>query len=95
MEVILKADVRKQIKTAIEHKLGVSLKIEFISQPVLGAETPQQADTRKQEQARQNAIKQLRQNPVVRQLNTLFGAELVENSVKKANSESNTAKAER
>ena len=87
MEVILKPEVREQIKRALEVKLGVSLSLEFISQSALDVETPQQADDRKQEQARQAAIEQIRQDPMVKQLSTLFSAELVESSVKKTRSE--------
>lgn len=86
LEVMLNQDLEGQIKQAIEGKLGVSLNLVFNSQPVLDAETPQQAYERKQEQARQQVIVDIRQDPVVRQLNTLFGAELIENSVKKTNS---------
>lgn len=87
MEVILKPEVREQIKQALERKLGVSLSLEFISQSALNVETPQQADNRKQELARQAAIEQIREDPMVKQLNTLFSAELVESSVKKTHSE--------
>ena len=83
LEVMLNQDLEGQIKRAIEAKLGLSLNLVFQSQAVLDAETPQQAFERKQEQARQQVILQIRQDPVVRQLNTLFGAELIEHSVKK------------
>ena len=85
LDVMLNRELEQQIKTAIEVKLGLSLNIEFISQPVLQVETPHQADVRKQEQARQQVIQHIRQDPVVQQLNSLFAAELIEQSVKKRN----------
>lgn len=85
LEVMLNSDLEQQIKKAIEAKLGLSLNIEFISQPRLNVETPQQAGERKQEQARLRVIEDIQQDPVVQQLNTLFGAELIHQSVKKRN----------
>lgn len=85
LELMLKPDVESQIKQAIEDKLGVSLKLEFSSQATLGCETPHQAYIRKQEQHRQQAIQTIKQDPVVQQLKTVFGAELIEDSVQKRN----------
>ena len=85
LEIMLKPDIEAQIKQAIEHKLGVSLNLEFASTTSLDCETPQQADVRKQEQHRQLTIQSIQQDPVVMQLKTVFGAELVEDSVKKIN----------
>jgi hypothetical protein len=86
LEVMLNQDLEAQIKRAIEAKLGLSLNLIFKSQPTLDAETPQQAFEREQEQARQQVILQIRQDPVVQQLNALFGAELLEHSVRKNSS---------
>ncbi len=83
LEVMLKGDIESQIKQAIECKLGVSLILEFSSRANLGTETPHQADVRKQEQHRQQVIQSIKKDPVVVQLHTVFGAELVEDSVKK------------
>ncbi len=83
LEVILKPDIELQIKQAIESKLGVSLNIDFSSQQLLGCETPQQADVRKQEQHRQQVIQSIRQDSTVVELNKFFGAELIEDSVRK------------
>lgn len=83
LELMLKPDIESQIKQALEDKLGVSLKLEFSSQATLDCETPQQADIRKQEQHRQQVIQSIRQDPVVQQLKTVFGAELIEDSVQK------------
>ena len=83
LEVMLKPDIESQIKQAIEHKLGVSLNLEFGSTASLDCETPHQADVRKQEQHRQQVIQSIKQDPVVMQLKTVFGAELIEESVKK------------
>jgi hypothetical protein len=46
-------------------------------------ETPQQADLRMQEQERQAVIRSIRQDSEVQQLEQIFGAKLIENSVKK------------
>lgn len=83
-EVLLRDDTCQQINRAVEHKLGVSLTLNFSSRPVLPCETPQQAHDREQEQARQQAITQIRQDPVIKKLNALFSASLVESSVKKS-----------
>ncbi len=83
LELMLKPDIEKQIKQAIEQRLGVSLKLEFVSSPSLDAETPNQADRRKQEEERQAVIQQIRQDEVYKQLHDVFGAELIEQSVRK------------
>jgi len=83
LEVMLKPDLERQIKQAIEHKLGVSLSLELHSVPSLAVETPHQASLRKLEQQRQSMIRAIHEDPVVEQLKSVFGAELVENSVKK------------
>lgn len=83
LEVMLNADIEKQIKQAVETKLGVSLKLELVSLPTLDVETPQEAGVRKLEQERQTVIQQIHQDPVVIQLKSVFGAELIEPSVKK------------
>ncbi|MBT3202958.1 MAG: hypothetical protein HOM14_04550 [Gammaproteobacteria bacterium] len=83
LEVMLKPDVEAQIKQAIEHKLGVSLKLEFRRSASLDCETPHEADVRKQEQHRQQVIQSIKLDPMVMQLKTVFGAELIENSVVK------------
>ena len=83
LEVMLKQDLERQIKQAFEHKLGVSLSLELRSVPFLEVETPYQASLRKLEQQRQSMIRAIHEDPVVQQLKSVFGAELVENSVKK------------
>ena len=82
-EVMLKPDVQQQIKQAIEQQLGVSLTLDFERSERLEIETPHQADLRKQEFERQTAIQQIHLDPVVQQIKTTFGAELIESSVKK------------
>lgn len=86
LEVMLKAGMERQIKQAIEHKLEVSLTLEFNSMPSLDVETPHQALVRKLELERQDVIRQIHLDPVVQQLKSVFGAELIEHSVKKRNS---------
>ncbi len=83
LEVMLKPDLERQIKQAIEHKLGVSLNLELKSSALLAVETPYQAGVRKQEEERQSMIRSIQQDPLVQQLKTVFSAELVENSVHK------------
>jgi DNA polymerase-3 subunit gamma/tau len=83
LEVMLKPDIEKQIKQAIEQQLGVSLNLEFNTVAELDVETPQQADLRMQEQERQAVIRSIRQDSEVQQLEQIFGAKLIENSVKK------------
>ena len=83
LELMLKPDIQSQIKQAIERQLGVSLKLEFECVPTLDVETPHQAEIRRQEQQRQEIIGQIHQDPVVQQLKSVFGAELVEQSVRK------------
>jgi hypothetical protein len=83
LELMIKPGVKEQIKQAIETKLGLELKLDFISVPRLDAETPQQAYVRLQQEEHQAAIEAIKQDPVVLKLNSLFGARLIENSVKK------------
>lgn len=83
LEVILKPEMEQQIKRAIERKLGVSLNLEFISSPSLDFETPHQADVRRQEEERQQRIREIRQDAQVQQLKAAFGADLIEDSVQK------------
>ena len=83
LELMIKPEIIAQIKRAVESRLGLELKLEFVSQQKLEAETPQQARLREQEEERQSAIAAIKQDPVVQKLNSLFGATLIENSVKK------------
>ena len=83
LEVMIKPEIKQQIKQAITASVGVSLTLEFISVPALDTETPHQAKLRLQEQERQAAIQSIRQDPVVQQLHSVFGAELIEQSVQK------------
>ncbi len=82
LEVMLKPEVEQQIRQAIEKKLGNSVQITFESQSVLNCETPYEAKLRLEEEQRQVAIAEIRQDPVVQELNQAFGAELIEESVK-------------
>jgi len=88
LEVMLKPEIEKQIKKAVEQQLGVSLKLEFISMSALDVETPHQAEVRRLEQERQAVIQQIHQDGMVQQLKSVFGAELIEQSVRKRNTES-------
>lgn len=72
-----------EIQQAIESKLGVSCKLELKTQPKLDIETPYQAKVRGREEHRQSAIESIRQSDTVKKLNRAFGAELVEDSVRK------------
>ena len=55
--------------------------------PALDAETPQQANIRRQEELRLQAIARIRERDMVQKLGHLFGAELVEASVQKNTSQ--------
>ena len=81
LEVILKPEMEQQIKRAIEHKLELSLSLEFIRSSTLDYETPQEAGVRKQEEGRQQLIQRIHHDPQVQQLKTVFAAELIEDSV--------------
>jgi len=83
LEVMQKPEIEAQIKQAIEQQLGVSLTLKLTSQHKLEVETPHQARLREQEQARQQAIQSIREDALVQQLQAAFGAELLEDSVKK------------
>lgn len=72
-----------EIQQAIESKLGVSCKLELVSQPQIDVETPYQARIREQEEHRQSAIELIKQSDTVKKFNRAFGAELVEASVRK------------
>lgn len=73
----------EEIQQAIESKLGVSCKLELVSQPKLEVETPYQARIREREEHRQCAIESIKQSDTVKKLSRAFGAELVEASVRK------------
>jgi hypothetical protein len=84
-EVMIKPETGQQIRQALQSALGVELTLEFVAQPTLDAETPYQAHLRHEAEARQQAISAIRQDPTVQQLRAVFGAELIENTVKKLN----------
>jgi hypothetical protein len=83
LELMAKPEIKGQIKQAVESRLGLELKLDFFSVPELDAETPQQAYLRKQEEQRLATIERIKEDPVVQKLNKVFGAVLIENSVKK------------
>lgn len=71
------------IQQAIHSKLDVSYKMEFIAREGIEVETPYQARQRQQESDRQTAIGKIRESELVKKFNRAFGAELVEDSVRK------------
>ncbi len=83
LEVLVKPEIEDQIRQALGDRFGVSLKLELTSLPELPVETPQQAGVRRAEAERQTAIAAIRQDPVVQRLHSVFGAELIEDSVRK------------
>ena len=87
LELMLKPEIKKQIQASIERKLAVSLVLEFVPVADMDAETPHQADIRRQEEHRMQAVERIRNKPLVSQLHRLFHAELIESSVQKQNSQ--------
>ena len=83
LEVLVKPEIVDQIRQAISSRLGVSLTLELRSQPQLPVETPHQARQRELAAERTAAIQAIRRDPVVRKLQSAFGAELDESSVTK------------
>jgi hypothetical protein len=81
LELMVKPDIVDQIERAIAHRLEVSLTLELRSEPALEVETPQQARQRELAAERAAAIEAIRLDPVVRKLNSAFGAQLDESSV--------------
>ncbi len=75
--------ITENIQQAINSKLDVSYKMEFIVSQDIEVETPYQARQRQQESDRQTAIGEIKKSEIVKKLNRAFGAELVEDSVKK------------
>jgi len=86
MELLLKPEISEAIRQAIEAKLGVSLSLEIRTQPELPCETPAQALQRREAEQRRQVIEAIREDPVVRELQRTFGAELIEDSVRKIES---------
>jgi DNA polymerase-3 subunit gamma/tau len=86
MELLLKPEIRDSIRQAIGEKLGVSLSLEIRTQPELPCETPAQALQRLENEQRRQVIEAIREDPVVRELQQVFGAELIEDSVRKIES---------
>ena len=74
--------IAQNIQQAINSKLNVSYKIEFIGRQNIELETPYQARQRQQEVDRQMAIGKIKESEIVRKFNRALGAELVEDSVK-------------
>ncbi len=83
LEVMRNPEIEAQIKQAIEQQLGVKFSLEMSSQDSLAVETPSEARARKLEQQRQQAIHAIRQDEMVQQLQSAFGVELNEASVRK------------
>ncbi len=82
MELLLKPEIRDAIRQAIEAKLGVSLALDIRTQPELPCETPAQAEARRAAERRRAVIAEIREDPVVKQLQQAFGAELIVDSVR-------------
>lgn len=72
-----------EICQAIAAKLGLSLTLELQMQDQLDVETPSETRLRKQSEHRQAAVESIRQQPVVKKLQHIFGAELIESSVRR------------
>lgn len=83
MKELTSPAIAQNIQQAINSKLNVSYKMEFIGRQNIEMETPYQARQRQQEADRQMAIGKLKESEIVKKFNRAFGAELVEDSVKK------------
>ena len=77
---------RTEILQALEHKLGVSLRLELTATAELVGETPLQAKLRRQQQERLAAIAAIREEAMVKKLQHAFAAELDETTVVKIES---------
>ncbi len=77
---------RAEILQALEHKLGVSLRLELTATAALVGETPLQAKLRRQQQERLAAIAAIREEAMVKKLQHAFAAELDETTVVKIES---------
>jgi len=80
---IINSNIEAEIQHAVENKLNVSCRLEFIAQPNLISETPSQARIRQRNAQRKAAISKIKESEVMIKLNRTFGAELVECSVRK------------
>ncbi len=80
---IVSPAIEQEIRQALESKLDVSCKLEFLAQSKLENETPYEAKNRIKEAHRQAAISVIKESDVVIKLNRAFGTELVESSVRK------------
>jgi hypothetical protein len=77
---------RAEILQALEHKLGLSLRLVLTATAAIVGETPLQAKQRRQQQERLAAIAAIREEAMVRKLQHAFAAELDEASVVKIES---------
>ena len=77
--------IEDEIRQAIEIKLGVSLKLELLERDELEVESPRQYKQRALQDQKQATIQAIKQDGIVKKLNDVFGAELIESSVKKIN----------
>jgi DNA polymerase-3 subunit gamma/tau len=78
--------IRAEILQALEHKLGLSLRLVLTATAAIVGETPLQAKQRRQQQERLAAIAAIREEAMVRKLQHAFAAELDEASVVKIES---------
>ncbi len=85
LKELANSTIAMQIQQAIDSKLNVSCKLEFIARQGIETETPYETRQQQQELERQAAICTIKASETVRKFNQAFGAELVENSVRKRN----------
>ncbi|MFT5504445.1 MAG: DNA polymerase-3 subunit gamma/tau [Gammaproteobacteria bacterium] len=85
LQDLVSAAVRSELENAIYQEWGneINLSIELVDR--LDQETPKQAKSRLTEEARQQAIIEIRNDELVRKLQQTLGAELVESSVQLKN----------
>ncbi|NNE64389.1 MAG: hypothetical protein HKN34_09920 [Gammaproteobacteria bacterium] len=83
LKELASSNIAMDIQQAINSKLNVSYRLEFNARQSIEKENPFQARKRQQELDRQMAIGVIKESEVVRKFNQAFGAELIEDSVKK------------
>jgi DNA polymerase III subunit gamma/tau len=85
LQDLVSSAVRSELENAIYQAWGDEINLSFELVDSLDRETPKQAKSRLTEEARQQAIIEIRNDELVRKLQQTLGAELVESSVQLVN----------
>ena len=73
--------IRGEIIDSLSKAFNSNIQLQFKPKDRQSGETPQQAKTRRDEEHRQQAIADIRSDPLVKKLERTIGAELIESSV--------------